>query len=255
MERILWEYKDKIRRQSPGSDKYTMLMIEKLKEIIKRDADIDENKKLNVLNIAPGCGYETLVLAKNLKADIIALDASETFLNKLVKLKELEAIDTNITLMTEDMDDIPLKNDSQDLIWCEGAINILGLKKAIRLWRRLLKNTGYLVVSDYTLKSDYNYDEIIDEIEEFYPEINTLEANIKCAEKHSYKVVDTYVAEDDIWTCEFIDPILKAAAELKEKFSANKSYTKYLDELLSEVNTIIKYRKEIDFVFYILKIK
>ena len=259
MERISWEFKDKIRRQSPGSDKCTEFIAKKLKEISEKEKVTNKvaSEKIKILNIACGCGYETLVLAKNFNADIIALDASETYLNKLIKMKELEDELKNIeiTTMTENMEDIPLKSNSCDLIWCEGSINILGFKRALKLWKRLLKKDGYMVVSDYTLKTNHSYNESEDIIRTFYPEIKNLNENKALAKKLGYELVDTFTLGDDAWINEFITPILDAVNEMERKFSRKKAYLDYLDEIINSVDTIMQYREEIDFVFYIFKVK
>jgi len=40
------------------------------------------------------------------------------------------------------------KKESFDLIWCEGAIFIIGLEKGLTEWRPLLKKDGYIVFSE-----------------------------------------------------------------------------------------------------------
>jgi hypothetical protein len=46
------------------------------------------------------------------------------------------------------MNDLHFPDGSIDVLWCEGAIFIIGFAKGLATWRRLLVPGGHLVVSE-----------------------------------------------------------------------------------------------------------
>lgn len=46
------------------------------------------------------------------------------------------------------MSEMRLDADSFDAIWSEGAIYIIGFERGLTIWRPLLKERGYLAVSE-----------------------------------------------------------------------------------------------------------
>jgi hypothetical protein len=84
------------------------------------------------------------------------------------------------------------KKESFDLIWCEGAIFVIGFEKGLIEWRPLLANNGYLVVSELSwLRKDLP-EELHSYMKEMYagiesPGVRSIEENIETAKKSGFK--------------------------------------------------------------------
>ncbi|MDZ7741074.1 MAG: class I SAM-dependent methyltransferase [Bacteroidota bacterium] len=130
MELLIDFHKD-AERQGPGSNEDTLRALSFI--------DLDKKRHLKVADIGCGSGAQTISLAQNLNAEIIAVDLFPEFLDKLnIKAKNLGLQDKIITL-EKSMDDLPFDKDEFDLIWSEGAIYIIGFEDGVKKWKDYLK--------------------------------------------------------------------------------------------------------------------
>ena len=94
---------------------------------------------LEIADLGCGTGASTLVLARELDAHILAVDAFPECLHRLEADATLHGVDDHITTLAASMDDLPVAEGSFDAIWSEGAIYIIGFERGVREWRRLLR--------------------------------------------------------------------------------------------------------------------
>ncbi len=94
-------------------------------------AGLDPSRRLNIADIGCGTGASTLVLAKELKADIIAVDFLAEFLNELQSRADEHGVANRINAVKGSMDALPFANGQLDVIWSEGAIYNIGFEAGI----------------------------------------------------------------------------------------------------------------------------
>ena len=130
-------------RLAPGSDASTLKVLDLL--------DLDEDSRLNILEVACGPGADTLVLADYFKnSEIEAIDLFPHYLNSSnEKIKE-NNLESRVFTYEMDMNDLDFANEEMDLIFSHAGVEIMGFKKALNRWKRILKPNAYLVVSDLT---------------------------------------------------------------------------------------------------------
>ena len=84
------------------------------------------------------------------------------------------------------MRNLHYSDSSFDIIWAEGAIYIIGFKKGLKEWKRILKPNGIIAVTELSWIADG----IPKEISEFwsleYSEIQSVEENINTANVCGY---------------------------------------------------------------------
>lgn len=59
-----------------------------------------------------------------------------------------QQLEERIEIVDGDMHKLPFPENSFDLVWAEGAAYIMGFHKALVSWRKLLKQDGYVAVSE-----------------------------------------------------------------------------------------------------------
>src|SRR4029453_8920749 len=102
----------------------------------------------SVLDIACGPGMQTLDLATLLPdARIVALDNHAPFLAEAQRRAVAGGAADRIATVLGDIAALPVAAGSFDLQWCEGAAYILGLARALRAWRPLLRPGGRLALT------------------------------------------------------------------------------------------------------------
>ena len=128
------------KRQGPGSDKQTLKAL--------RLIGIEENAPIKIADIGCGTGAQTMVLANNTTAQIVAVDLFSQFLDRLNTQVDAHDLNGRISTLNCSMDKLPFKKEEFDVIWAEGAIYNMGFKKGIK-WNS--KKNYKRITGDYIL--------------------------------------------------------------------------------------------------------
>ncbi|MGR5143939.1 MerR family transcriptional regulator [Photobacterium sp. DNB23_23_1] len=183
-----------------------------------------------VLEIGCGKGITTTVLAKQSDAVITAIDNHEDALSKLrERATETGGADKVITQCAS-MTDLPFDDASFDVIWAEGSAYIMGVNKAFKQWRPLLKDKGVLVLSDLVWHTETPSAERLAFWQKEYPDMTTVEVRIKQAQEAGYHVIDNFTLSDKAWQAYFL-PLQQRINELKETMAESQALKDIQTEL------------------------
>lgn len=89
----------------------------------------DLPKRPRVLDIGCGSGLQTLILARELKTRILAIDNHRPALDHLDRAAAQQGLDIETRELS--MIDMPFDEESFDLLWAEGSLFIIGLAKGL----------------------------------------------------------------------------------------------------------------------------
>jgi ubiquinone/menaquinone biosynthesis C-methylase UbiE len=112
---------------------------------------------MKILEVGPGSGFFTFELAKYVgpSGHVYAVDIEPKMITLLEKKIKREKI-KNITTKTASADEIPLPNNSVDLVFMGGVLGeIPDKQRALREMRRVLKEGGFLAVMECLIDPDY----------------------------------------------------------------------------------------------------
>lgn len=133
-------------RQTVGSDASTHAALALVRDHLPR------HRPVAVADFGCGTGRASLVLAHELGRDldgaVTALDIRPRCLERLRAEANRRGLGDRIHPLCADLGAVPLAPASLDLIWCEGAVFVLGAERACRQWAPLLRPGGWLVFSD-----------------------------------------------------------------------------------------------------------
>lgn len=238
MELLIDFHKD-AERQGPGSNDDTLKALGFL--------DIDKSTQLKVADIGCGSGAQTISLAKNLNAEITAVDLFPDFLDKLnTNAKNLGLQDKIITL-EKSMDDLPFDKDEFDLIWSEGAIYIIGFEEGVKKWKEHLKIGGYIALSEITWTTNSRPKEIEEHWNNEYPQIDTASNKMRILEENGFSPVGYFYLPESSWLKNYYQPIENRIDAFLKKHN-NSDLAKEIIE--AEQNEISKYRTYKDYLSY-----
>ena len=167
-------------REGPGSDASTL-------EAINRLPGLPESPR--VLDLGCGPGRQTLVLARTLKVPVVAIDVHQRFLDQLTSAAAKADLADYVKTRKISMDALDYPEESINLIWSEGAAYIIGVSRALSLWRPLLRPGGLLAFTEATWLTDNPSPEAAAFWEKEYPDITTIAGNLRRAEaeKRGYR--------------------------------------------------------------------
>lgn len=218
-------------RLAPGSDKSTLKAISYI--------DFNKDSKLNILDIGCGAGASTLILADYFKNSTIeAIDLFNHYLNVLDK-----KIDTNrFQTCQMDMNDLDYPNDEFDIVFSEASAYIMGFNKALIQWKRVIKDNGYLIISEPSWikkpsKKSKNF------WKTHYAELDTIENKIAQINEN-YEFIDYFILPKS----DFKSYYLNLENNLKDL--ENNDFKK---DLKKEIEVYKSNNDDYSYVFYIMR--
>ncbi len=243
---LIIEYHKDNKRQGPGSEEATLKALKLIPYL---------NEKTKVLDIGCGTGGQTITLAKNTEAQIIAIDMLPQFLEKLMKkAKENNLID-RIATKEMLMDRLVFDENSFDVIWSEGAIYNIGFEKGLSLWKKYLKDNGFIAVSEISWLTDTRPEEIQQYWVNAYPEIDTIENKLSVIEKCGYALVAHFVLDEKCWIDNYYQPLLENAEAFLKRYDYADEVKEFVEAGKIEANMYDQFKDYYSYVFYIAKKK
>lgn len=232
-------------RQGPGSEGETLKALDFM--------DIPNDQKLRVADIGCGTGGQTLTLAKNINAQIKAIDLFPDFLCKLnLKAEKLGLADTIITL-EKSMDNLSFAKEEFDIIWSEGAIYNIGFEKGVKSWKEFLKVGGYLAVSEITWITNSRPKEVEAFWQEEYPEIDTASNKIKILENNGYSLVGYFYLNQESWIENYYKSLQQEFECFLERNGNSKLAKKVVADNKAEIALYLKFKDYYSYGFYIAR--
>ena len=189
-------------------------------------------EKPSILDIGSGSGLLTLELARLSEGEIIGIDINQSELDKLNRKIEEEGLLGRVKTVKGSLFEIDFPDESFDIIWAEGSIWIIGFKKGLKEWRRLLKPNGFLVVHD---------------------EIKTISIKLKKLPNWGYKLKDHFSLLENVWWTEYYQPLEIRIKELYMKYKNNSEALKILRKHQNEIDMVKRNPAEHNSAFYIMQ--
>ena len=232
-------YRD-LDRLSPGSEKTTLRAID--------EADLNLEGELNILDIACGVGTSTVLLANHFKKSTVeGFDLFKHYKNRLEEKIDDEGLSDRVYAYQMDMRDPDFANEEFDLVFCEAAIEIIGFKKGLAEWKRLLKPNGCMIVSDMTwIKNPSSESRKF--WKNIYSEVDTIENKILQIRNSGYEFVDYVIVPKEDWK-DYHNKLEKNLNSL----SGDKSAKEFVKQIRREIETYRRNSDDYSYVFYIMK--
>ena len=123
-------------------------------------------------------------------------------------------------------------DESFDIIWAEGSIFVIGFEQGLKVWRRLLKTGGFIVVHDG---------------------IDDLTKKLKQIPRCSYELIGYFTVTEDTWWCEYYCLLEKRIQELRIKYSDDPEAIAVLDKEQREVDMSKRTPKMFGSVFFVMQ--
>ena len=153
--------------------------------------------KPHILDIGCGSGVPTMELARLSSGEIIGLDIDQDMLHVLREKVEKAGLSNRVKAVKCSLTDMEFPDESFDIIWAEGSIHVIGFKRGLQEWRRLLRPDGFLVVHDE--KGDVG--EKLDQIS-----------------SAGYELIGYFELDEKTWWTEYFVPLGRLVVETRAKY-------------------------------------
>ena len=187
-----------------------------------------------MLDLGCGVGGQTLHLADLTSGSIVALDSHAPNIERLRATVALRGLAERIQPMVGDMAEPGLPPASFDLVWSEGALYNIGIEKALRVCRRLLRAGGYLAFTDAVWRRDNPPPEVKAGFEADYPAMGRVPDVLAAIERSGFSLIGHFTLPDEAWSDDFYTPMETRIEELRGKYRADDEALAALDQLGQE---------------------
>ena len=233
-------------QEAPGSDASTLRALKV----------IDLPPQPVILDIGCGPGRSAALLAQETVGPVLAEagqnhDEGGLIVGVDIFMRYLEATRqrANVLVARASMTTLPFRPGTFDLIWSEGAIYNMGFKEGVKSWRPLLKESGYLVLTEACWFTDERSREAREFWAEGYPAMTTIEENVEILKTQGYELLDVFpLPQSDWWT--YYDLVAKRLDELSDELQisgANEGNQDHdTDEMSCALQVIEGERQEIE---------
>lgn len=241
---LILEYHKGNQRQGPGSKEATLKALSHIPYL---------NEKTKILDIGCGSGGQTITLAKNTAAQITAVDMFPQFLETLMKNAKENNLINRIVAKEMLMESLTFKEKSFDVIWSEGAIYNIGFEKGLSLWKKYLKDNGYIAVSEISWLTGTRPDEIEQYWVNAYQEIDTIENKLAVIDKCGYEIVSHFALDDKCWIDNYYQPLIENSEAFLKKYYYEDEVKDFLEQGKIEADMYNRFKDYYSYVFYIAK--
>ncbi len=206
-----------------------------------------------ILDIGCGPGVQTIELAKLSEGRLIALDNHQAFLDKLIEKAKEEALLEHIIPKNKSMHDMTFEESTFDIIWSEGALYFMGFQKGLRRCHQLLKDGGYLAVTEIAYLKANPPAPLIQYFEKEYPDIKSVEDKIDEIQKEGFHLISHFTLPESSWLDNFYLPMEAAITHLNEKYQGNQIALEVFEEMKNEINLYKKFSDFYGYEFFIMQ--
>lgn len=183
-----------------------------------------------ILEIGCGPGIATMTLAEATTARILATDTDPGALDRLRDRLASKGLGDRIEVGAMDMAQLPVPKDPWDLIWAEGSAYILGVERALRDWRPLLRPGGVLVFSEMVWRTDTPSDGLRAYWASEYPAMTRVPVRLEQAMRAGYRVLGHFDMGREAMDS-YYRPLEARVAEMEARLEG----TRVLDDLRAEL--------------------
>jgi hypothetical protein len=225
----------------PGDDGYTRRA---LRSLPRSDFEV-------VVDAGCGAGRQTLVLAKELGTLVHAVDSHRPFLNHLEQQAKAAGVGHLVRTHCLDMQDIPSVFRRVDLLWSEGAAYSIGFANALVTWATVVDPGDFAVVSELSWLRKTPPDGVHEFFESAYPEMQTIQKNVRIARASGYELLETLTLPREAWVEGYYAILGPRAKALLDH--PDESVRQFASEMITEIEVFGQSEDSYGYVLYVLQ--
>jgi SAM-dependent methyltransferase len=213
----------------------------------------DVGPETRVLDLGCGTGLQTRLLAQHSPARFVAIDNHPPFVQELSGYAKASGLADRLEAHVADMHHLDFPPGSFDVIWCEGAIWVVGFDAGLRAWRRLLVPGGHLAVTEVCWTRSDPPPECRAFWAQEYPAIRDVSALLTTAGECGYETVGHFTLPPSSWWDDYYAPLQRNLTEFRERHRAEIDAQDLADHVQREIDMWHRYSQFYSYEFLVLR--
>ncbi len=242
MSDIFFTIHDNLPREAPGSPACTRRALASVTRL---------GQSSRILDVGCGPGQQTIALAHGCRGRIVAIDLHTSYLRELIRRAVETGVADRVRPVRATMTRLPFADGAFDVIWCEGAIYIIGFERGLVEWRRLLRPHGWAAISELCWLVDDPPAEPRTFWGRHYPAMTTIDRNAATAAACGYDVVETFALPESAWWNDYYGPLERRLAALGD--AANDEDRAVIAATREQIDVYRRFSASFGYVFFVLR--
>jgi SAM-dependent methyltransferase len=162
-------------------------------------------------------------------------------------------IASRVRAQVGDMRQLDFLHGSFDVVWCEGAIYVVGFEAGLRAWRPLLVPGGHLAVTEVCWSRPDPPAECAAFWAREYPAIAEVDSLLATARQSGYDVVDHFPLPPASWWDDYYRPLQQNVTEFKARHRDEPDAQELADQVQHEIAIWHAYSDWYHYEFFVLR--
>jgi SAM-dependent methyltransferase len=206
-----------------------------------------------VLDIGCGAGASALPLARLSGGSVVAVDVHPPYLREVRVAAAAAGIGPQITPLRATMDRLPFREETFDVIWSEGAISAVGFAQGLGSWRPLLREGGFLAVTELVWFVDEPPNEIRDFFLQGYTGMVNDTANRRMIREQGYRLLEAFPLPTSAWREEYYAPLGERVRDLRGLGGLSPAQEAILAFTEQEMEMYERHSSSYGYVMYVME--
>jgi SAM-dependent methyltransferase len=241
---LFFEIFDGLPRQGPGDEASTLKALALVPAL---------GPHARALDLGCGTGSQTRVLARNSPGRIVAIDNHPPFVEEANRHARALNIADRAEARVGDMRQLDFAPHSFDLIWCEGAIYVVGFEAGLRAWRPLLAPGGHLAVTEVCWSTPDPPSECATFWTREYPAISDPATLLTIVTQCGYDIVGHFALPTAAWWDDYYAPLARHIADFRARHRDEADAQELADQIQREIDIWHAYSDFYHYRFFVMR--
>jgi SAM-dependent methyltransferase len=244
MTMLFFEIFERLPRQGPGDAASTVKALNLIPGI---------GSETRVLDLGCGTGSQTRVLARHSPARFVAIDNHPPFVEEANRQARALGLSARVQARIGDMGRLDFAPGSFDLIWCEGAIYVLGFEDGLRAWHPLLAPGGHLAVTEVCWSRTGVPAECAAFWAREYPAIREPVRLVEIIDRCGYDIVGHFPLPSSSWWDDYYSPLQQHVTEFRARHPDEQDAQEVADQIQREIDIWHAYQAFYHYEFFVMR--